>query len=158
MRTLLMGVVAALGAVFVVAAFAEESFDACAVFTQEDASKALGTAAEPEPGNPKVKRPKVVPACTYRAVKDGDKVAATVTFHFGKNNEEVLRAFEDARMRLQTKPLLISGADAFWSAKTGEMTLRKGRTWMTVAVGPAQIAQRELNDAKRLAEVLAKKL
>jgi hypothetical protein len=108
--------------------------------------------------NPRAKRPKVVPACTYSAVKDGTKLAATVTFHFGKTNEEVQRAFEDARMRLQTKPMLISGADAFWSAKTGEMTLRKGRTWMTVAVGPAQATQRELNDAKKLAEVLAKKL
>ena len=158
MRTELMVVVAALGAAVAVPAFAEESFDACAMFTQEEASRALGTAADPEPVNPKVKRPKVVPACTYRAVKDGNKVAATVTFHFGKTQEEVQRAFEDARMRLQTKPLLISGADAFWSAKTGEMTLRKGRTWMTVAVGPAQVTQRELNDAKKLAEVLAKKL
>jgi len=158
MRTQLMGVVAVLGAAVVLPAFAEESFDACAVFTQEDASKALGTAADAEPVSPKVKRPKVVPACTYHAVKDGNKVAATVTFHFGKSNEETQRAFEDARMRLQTKPLLISGADAFWSAKTGEMTLRKGRTWMTVAVGSAQVTQRELNDAKRLAEVLAKKL
>ena len=158
MRTELMAVVAALGAAMAVPAFAEESFDACSVFTQEDASKALGTAADPEPVNPKVKRPKVVPACTYHAVKDGNKVAATATFHFGKTKEEAQRAFEDARMRLQTKPLLISGADAFWSAKTGEMTLRKGRTWMTVAVGPAQVIQRELNDAKRLAEVLAKKL
>jgi hypothetical protein len=159
MRNEMMRMLAALAAAAaMVPAFAEESFDACAVFTQEDASRALGMAADPEPVNPKAKRPKMVPVCTYRAVKDGNKVAATVTFHFGKTNEEVQRAFEDARMRLQTKPLLISGADAFWSAKTGEMTLRKGRTWMTVAVGPAQITQRELNDAKRLAEALAKKL
>jgi hypothetical protein len=153
-----MAAVAVLGMACGMEAFAEEGFDACAVFTQEEASKALGSAANPEPVNPKAKRPKMVPVCSYHAVKDGTKLAATVTFHFGKSNEEVQRAFEDARMRLQTKPMLISGADAFWSARTGEMTLRKGRTWMTVAVGPAQVAQRELNDAKKLAEILAKKL
>jgi hypothetical protein len=157
MRTGLMGMVAALAAA-ALPALAEESFDACAVFTQEEASRALGSAANPEPVNPKATRPKMVPVCSYNAVKDGTKVAATVTFHFGKTNEEVQRAFEDARMRLQTKPMLISGADAFWSAKTGEMALRKGRTWMTVEVCPAQVNQRELNDAKKLAEALARKL
>src|SRR6476620_5347148 len=119
MRTRLMAVVAMLGVAFAFAAAAEESFDACAVFTPEDASKALGSAANAEPVNPKARRPKMVPVCTYQAVKDGTKVAATVTFHFGKSNEEAQRAFEDARMRLQTKPMLISGAEAFWSAKTG---------------------------------------
>ena len=131
MRTLAMAVMAVLGMACGIEAFAEESFDACAVFTQEEASKALGSAANPDPVNPKAKRPKMVPVCSYHAVKDGMKLAATVTFHFGKSNEEVQRAFEDARMRLQTKPMLISGADAFWSARSGEMTLRKGRTWKT---------------------------
>lgn len=158
MRTRMMGAAAALVACAGGVALAEESFDACAVFTQEEASRALGSAANPEPVNPKAKRPRMVPACSYNAMKDGAPIAATVTFHFGKTNEEAQRAFEDARMKLQTKPMLISGAEAFWSAKTGEMTLRKGRTWMMVAVGPAQVTQRDLNDAKRLAEVLAKKL
>ena len=36
---------------------AEEAFDACVIFTQADAEKALGTSASPEPLNPKVKRP-----------------------------------------------------------------------------------------------------
>jgi hypothetical protein len=155
-----MRAVAALGAAAVLSpAFAQESFDACSVFTQEDAQKALGglpTAGEPV--NPKVKRPRMVPVCSYSAVKEGTRVAATVSFKFGKSNEEVQRAFEDARMRFQTKPMLISGSEAFWSAKTGEMTLRKGRTWMTVAVGPAQLNLRDVNDAKKLAEILAKKL
>ena len=158
MRNELMSLAALVAAAAVVPVFAEEAFDACAVFTQEEASKALGTAAVSEPVNPRAKRPKMVPACSYNAVKDGTRIAATVTFRFGKSNEEVQKAFEDARMKLQTKPMLISGADAFWSAKTGEMTLRKGRAWMTVAVGPAQLDLRDVNDAKKLAEVLARKL
>ena len=139
-------------------AAAQESFDACAIFTPDDAKKVLGPEAAGEPVNPKVRRPKVVPVCAYNAMKDGARVAATASFRFGKTNEEVQRVFEDARMKFQTKPMLISGADAFWSSRTGEMTLRKGRTWITVAVGPREINLRDVNDAKKLAEILAKKL
>jgi hypothetical protein len=139
-------------------AAAEEGFDACAIFTHDDAKKVLGAEAAGEPVNPKARRPRIVPVCSYNAVKEGTRVAATASFRFGKTNEEVQRVFEDARMKFQTKPMLISGADAFWSSKTGEMTLRKGRTWMTVAVGPRELNLRDVNDAKKLAEILARKL
>jgi hypothetical protein len=138
---------------------AEETFDACEVFTQGDAEKALGTAAASEPVNPKVKRPKVVPACTYNGFKDGKAVAATAQFKFGKTEGDAQKAFDDARMQFQTKPMLISGTEAaFWSSKTGQMNLRKGRAWLTVSVGPQKLSERDLNDAKKLAEILAKKL
>ena len=140
------------------AALAEESFDACAVFTQEDAQKVIGKEAAGAPVNPKAKRPKMVPVCSYTAMKDGTPIAATATFKFGRTPEDVQRAFEEARMQFQTKPMLLNGVDAFWSAKTGEMTVRKGRTWMTVSVGPPQVNLRDLNEAKRLAEILARKL
>ena len=139
-------------------AWAQESFDACDVFTQEDAEKALGTTASSEPVNPKVKRPKVVANCTYNGFKDGKPVAASAQFRFGKTDSDAQKAFDDARMQFQTKPMLISGADAFWSAKTGQMNLRKGRAWLTVSVGPQKLNERDLNDAKKLAEILAKKL
>ena len=119
---------------------------------------ALGTSAAGETFNPKVKRPKVIPVCTYNGFKDGKPVAASVQFRFGKTEGDAQRAFDDARMQFQTKPMLISGADAFWSAKTGQMSLRKGRTWITVAVGPPKLSDRDLADAKKLAEILAKKL
>ena len=138
---------------------AEEAFDACEVFTQADAEKALGTTAAGEPVNPKVKRPKVVPACTYNGFKDGKAVAASAQFRFGKTEADAQKAFDDARMQFQTKPMLISGTEAaFWSAKTGQMNLRKGRTWLTVSVGPQKLSERDLNDAKKLAEILAKKM
>jgi hypothetical protein len=159
MRIGVMRMLAALGAAAVLsAAAAEESFDACAIFTLDDAKKVLGAEAAGEPVNPKAKRPKVIAVCSYNAVKDGTRVAATATFRFGKTNEDAQRAFEEARMKFQTKPMLISGVDAFWSSKTGEMTLRKGRTWMSVAVGPRELNQRDVNDAKKLAEILAGKL
>jgi hypothetical protein len=151
---------AMLGAALIVPAAwaAEETFDACEVFTQGDAELALGTSAAGETFNPKVKRPKVIPVCTYNGFKDGKPVAASVQFRFGKTEGDAQRAFDDARMQFQTKPMLISGADAFWSAKTGQMSLRKGRTWITVAVGPPKLSERDLADAKKLAEILAKKL
>src|SRR5689334_8927133 len=94
---------------------AEEAFDACEVFTQAEAEKALGTTAATDPVNPKVKRPRVIPNCTYKGFKDGKRVEATVQFRFARNDADAERAFEDARLQFQTKPMLISGAQAFWS-------------------------------------------
>ena len=135
-----------------------EDFDACNVFTQDDAEKALGAPATGEPVNPKVKRPKVVTSCTYHASKDGKSLAASAAFKVARSNDEAARAFEDARLKFQTKPMLLSGAEAFWSGKTGEMHVRKGKTWVTLAVGPAKVNEREIDQAKRLAELLVKKL
>ncbi len=153
-----MGVAMFLAAMGLPALAAEETFDACEVFTQADAEQVLGTAAATDPVNPKVKRPKVIPNCTYRAFKDGKNVSASVQFRFGKTESEAEHAFEDARMQFQTKPMLISGTQAFWSAKTGQMNLRKGRTWITVSVGGERPNDRDQGDARKLAEVLAKKL
>ena len=137
---------------------AQDAFDACTVFTADDAQKALGTQAAAEPVNPKVRRPKFVPACTYNGFKDGKPVGATVSFKVGRNNDDAQRAFEDARMQFQTKPMLLSGAEAFWSAKTGQMHVRKGRTWVTLSVGGAKPNERDIDSAKKLAEILVKKL
>lgn len=138
-------------------AAAEDAFDACTVLTAEDAEKVLGAAAAPEPVNPKAKRPKFVPNCTYSASKDGKNVAASVQFKFSRTDAEAQRAFDDARLQLQTKPMLISGADAFWSAKTGQMYVRKGRTVMTLAVGPAKLSERDIDQGKKFAELMVKK-
>ena len=137
---------------------AEEHFDACDIFTQADAEKALGTAAAPEPVNPKVRRPKVVTTCTYDGFKDGKPVAASVQFRFGRNDDEARQAFEAARLQYQTKPLLLPGAEAFWSAKTGQMNVRKGRTWLTLSIGGPKVAERDDDQAKKLAEILLPKI
>jgi hypothetical protein len=139
-------------------AAAEDAFDACNVFTAADAEAALGTTAAAEPVNPKAKRPKVVLACSYTGFKDSKPVAASAQFRFGRNESEAQRSFDDARLQFQTKPMYISGAEAFWSAKTGQLNLRKGRTWVTLAVGPAKLAERDIEQAKKLAELLVKKL
>src|SRR5262245_27049239 len=67
---------------------AQDAFDACNVFTQDDAEKALGTQAAGEPANPKVKRPKVVTSCTYAGSKDGKAVAASAQFKVSRTNDE----------------------------------------------------------------------
>jgi hypothetical protein len=156
-----MRIAALLGAAALIAApaAAQEAFDACDVFTQADAERALGTATQGEPVNPKVKRPKVVSTCTYNGFKDGKPVAASAQFRFGKNEPEAQRAFDEHRLQVQTKPLLIAGTDAaFWSSKTGQMNLRKGRTWVTMTAGPAKLNERDVDQAKKLAEILAKKI
>ena len=157
-KSFAMGVAAFLAATGLAAHAAEETFDACDVFTQAEAEKALGTTAATDPVNPKVKRPKVIPNCTYHGFKDGKAVSATVQFRFGKTEGDAERAFEDARMQFQTKPMLISGTQAFWSGKTGQMNLRKGRVWVTLSLGSAKVSERNIDDAKKLADILVKKL
>ena len=156
MRMLVL--MAAGGLLLTQAAMAQDAFDACEVFSAADAEKALGTAAAPEPANPKVKRPKVVAACAYHGFKDGKAVTAKAQFRFARSDAEANRSFEDARLQLQTKPMLMPRAEAFWSGKTGEMHLRKGRTWVTITAGPAAVNEREVESARKLAEAIAKKL
>jgi hypothetical protein len=140
------------------AALAQEPFDACNVFTPQDAEKALGAAAVGEPVNPKAKRPKVVMHCTYTANKEGKAVSAKAEFRISRSPEESQRVFDEARLVHQTKPMLLSGAEAFWAGKSGVMHARKGRTWVTITVGGAKPSERELADARKLAEILVAKL
>ena len=137
---------------------AQDAFDACSVFTQEDAGKVMGAPAAAEPANPKVKRPKVVLGCTYTSSKDGKPIAATAQFRIARTPDEAARLFDEARLQFQTKPMLISGADAFWSGKTGQMHVRKGKTWATLSVGGQKPGERDVDAAKRLAEILVAKL
>jgi hypothetical protein len=139
-------------------AWAQDGFDACALFTQADAQAAMGVAVAGEPVNPKVRRPKVVTTCTYNGFKDNKPVAAKAEFKFGRNDADAQRAFDDARLQFQTKPMFISGAEAFWSAKTGQMNVRKGRTWVAISIGGTLPKEREMDPAKKLAEILVKKL
>jgi hypothetical protein len=61
-------------------------------------------------------------------------------------------------MAVQTKPILLPGAEGFWSSKTGQMNLRKERTWVTLSVGAPKITDRDPDQARKLAELLAKKI
>lgn len=160
MRSLKITMVAAAAALATGAAWAQtpQVFDACEVFTQADAEAALGGPAQPPVENPKVRKPKVIPACTYTGTHDGKPVSATAHFRFGHNDDDTSRAFEEDRLKFQTKPLLIRGVDgAFWS-RAGEMNIRKGRTWVALAIGPKQPAERDMEVARKAAESLAKKL
>jgi hypothetical protein len=149
---------AALAAWAALGAGAQDTFDACEVFTQADAQKVLGANVDPEPVNPKVKRPKVIPTCTWWSSKDGKPVSAAATFRFAKTEAEAQRAFDDEKLKFQTKPMLIGGASAFWSAKQGAFQFLKGRTWVVVAVGGAKPAERDAEASRKVAEILLKKL
>lgn len=158
MRNTTAAAVMAVFALVAMPAAAQDAFDACTVFTQEDAEKALGTNADPEPVNPKAKRPRVVLACAYHGNKEGKPVSATAQFRFARTQDEQARAFDEARLQHQTKPMLLTGAEAFWAGKAGQMHVRKGRAWFTLTVGSANVREREFEAAKRLAETLVKKL
>lgn len=149
---------AALLAVGTTGALAQDAFDACEVFTQADAQNALGMNVEPEPVNPKARKPKVIATCTWWAAKDGKPISASANFRFARTEGDAQRAFGEEKLKFQSKPMLIGDATAFWSAKQGVVQLLKGRTWVVVAVGGAKPAERDAETAKKVAEVLEKKL
>jgi len=149
---------AALVAAWTTGALAQDAFDACEVFTQAEAQKALGIAVEPEPVNPKARRPKVIATWTWGVSKDGSPVSVSVTCRFARNDGDAERAFGEEKLKFQSKPMLIGNATAFWSAKQGVVQLLKGRTWIVVAVGGAKPAERDAEAARKVAEALEKKL
>lgn len=158
MRTVRVVVVAALLAACSAGARAQEAFDACELFTEEEAKAALGGNAEPEPQSARTRRARFVPTCTWWTSKDGKSITATATFRFARSVSEVQPAFDEERLTHQTKPLLIEGAPAFWSAKQGTLQVLKGRVWLVVTVGGTKPAEREEEPARKLAEALVKKL
>ena len=149
---------AALLAVGTTGALAQDAFDACEVFTQADAKNALGMNVDPEPVNPKARRPKVISTCTWWATKDGKPISASANFRFARSDGDAQRAFGEEKLKFQSKPMLIGDATAFWSAKQGVVQLLKGRTWVVVTVGGAKPAERDAEAARKVAEVLEKKL
>jgi len=158
MRKTITMTAAALAAWAAVGAGAQDTFDACEIFTQADAQKVLGANVDPEPVNPKVKRPKVISTCTWWSSKDGKPVSASANFRFARTEADAQRAFDDEKLKFQSKPMLIGGATAFWSAKQGALQLLKGRTWLVVAVGGAKPAERDADASRKVAEILVKKL
>lgn len=157
-RTICSLVVAALLAAFPAGAWAQEAFDACELFTESEAKLALGGNAEPEPQSARTRRARFVPTCTWWTSKDGKSITATATFRFARSEADARPAFDEERLEHQTKPLLIDGAPAFWSAKQGVLQVLKGRVWLVVTVGGAKPAEREEDAARKLAEALVKKL
>lgn len=149
---------AAAAALLAAASAHAQDFDACTVFTQEDAQVAIGVPVTPEPVNPKVKRPKVVTGCSYFASKDGKVTTASVQFRFGKTDAEAKSAFDAARLQFQSKPMLMGESAAFWSAKQGQLYVLKGRTWLMIAVGTEKITERNPDGARKLAELLLRKI
>jgi hypothetical protein len=158
MRTTALTAAAMLAAGAATGAFAQAGFDACDVFTQAEAQKALGVPAEPEPVNPKAKKPKVVPTCTWLATKDGKPISASATFRFARTEADAQRAFEEEKLKFQSKPMLIGAATAFWSAKQGALQFLKGGTWVVITVGGTKPAERDPDVARKIAEILEKKL
>src|SRR4029078_7657902 len=90
--------------------------------------------------------------------KDGRSLLASAQFRFARTEADMRQSFGDARMELQTKPLSIGGPGAVCGGKTGQLHMRKGRTWVTLSVGPEKPGDRDVEAARKLAETIPKKL
>jgi hypothetical protein len=143
-------------------AFAQgpKEFNACAVFTEEDAGKVLGAAAEAEAakGKPPKNPPKFVPTCTYNAVVEGKPQFASVNFRFARTPAEAAASFKETRLEVRGKPVIINGHDAFWHPKMALLHMVKGATWVVIAAGPPKENERQPEQARKLAEILIPKI
>jgi hypothetical protein len=133
------------------AAFAQgkDAFDACQVLTQADAEKALGKAVA-VPELPKGKKPVASATCTWMAGED----SVSAQFIGGKTDADVKKAFDEMRLQYQTKPVMMTGMEGFWSAKTGKFYALKGRTAVIVGLGSPKLNERDADKSRKLAESL----
>jgi uncharacterized glyoxalase superfamily protein PhnB len=137
-----------------------KDFDACRIFTAEDAEKALAVAVKKDVVNSKVKnKDKAVMACSYSSESGDAKPlqVAAVLFRFARSDEEAKRIFSESRLEVRGRPMIIARADTFWDEKLGQLNVLKGNVWLTVNAGPAGLQKREPEAAKKLAEALIPK-
>ena len=116
------------------------------------------TRKKPSRASRQAARTAAKPVDAIRLLKEDHRQVQGWFKEFGKTEADAQRAFEEERLKFQTKPMLFGGASAFWSAKQGQLHALKGRTWLTVTVGTAKPVEREPEAARRLAEQLLKKL
>lgn len=152
---LVMGLVATNAAV----AQEPKEFDACRVFTSQDAEKVLGVIVTQDVVNSKAKV-KVVLACNYTSTSGDARTlqVAGASFRFAHNDDEAKRSFSEARHGVRGKPMIVAGKDAFWIEKLGQLNVLKGNTWLTVSAGPVGMQGRDATPAIKLAEILLPKI
>jgi hypothetical protein len=138
------------------AAAQSKDFNACALFTAEDAAAALGAPAEPEVV--KGKPPRIQPNCQYTAALDGKPLIAAVQFRFFKSSAEALAVLKESRLEARGRPFIIGGQDAYWHPKLAHLVIAKGSALITVTAGPAKEAERLPDPARKAVERLLPKL
>jgi uncharacterized glyoxalase superfamily protein PhnB len=138
-----------------------KDFDACRIFTAEDAEKALAVAVKKDVVNNKARsKDKAVMACSYSSEPGDAKPpqAAAVLFRFARSDEEAKRMFSESRLEVRGRPMIIARADTFWDEKSGQLNVLKGNVWLTVNAGPPGQQKREPEAAKKLAAALIPKI
>lgn len=138
-----------------------KDFDACSIFTAEDAEKALAVAVTKDIVNSKVKsKDKAVMTCSYSSESGDAKPlqVAVVLFRFARSDEEAKRTFSESRLAVRGRAMIIARADTFWDEKLGQLNVLKGNVWLTVSAGPAGQQKREPEAAKKLAQALIPKI
>ena len=133
-----------------------KEFNACAIFTAEDAAKAIGAPAEQE--EVKGKPAKVIASCSYSGTFEGKQQLANVQFRFGRTPAEAAASFRESRLEVRGKPVIINGHDAYWHAKLGQLHLVKGATWLVITVGSFKENERQPEQARKLAELMLPKI
>lgn len=131
-------------------------FNACLLFTADDAKAVLGAVAEAEVL--KSKPAKVQPNCVYTATVDGKPQMLSVQFKFFRSNAEAVAAVKEARLEARGRPLILEGQDAYWHPKQAHLVVTKGNSVVTITAGPARENERVPELARKAAERLLPKL
>lgn len=135
---------------------ASREFNACSLFTADDAAAVLGTSVEQEVF--KTKAPKVQPNCVYTGKVDGKASVISVQFRFFRSPQEAVAALKDARLEGRGQPLILGGQDAYWHPKQAYLVITKGNSVVTITAGPSRENERLPELARKAAERLLPKL
>lgn len=135
---------------------AGRDFNACALFTVEDATAVLGASAEQEVF--KSKAPRVQPNCVYTANADGKAQVVSVQFRFFRSAQEAVAALREARLESRGQPLILAGQDAYWHPKQALLVVTKGNSIVTITAGPTRESERVPELARKAAALLLPKL
>jgi hypothetical protein len=127
-------------------------FNACLLFTAEDAGSVLGGPAEQE--LVKGKAPKTSTQCVYLRQNAGRTLTASANFRFFRSSGEALATLKESRLEVRGRPLIINGQDAYWHPKAAHLVVAKGNAVVVLQVGSPTETERDPEVARKAAERL----
>lgn len=143
-----------------------KSKSACQIFTLADAKKVLGPGAK---GGPPVSsnssKDLAVSACTYTSGASGNAPMAgiknaSLLVQTPKNDQGIKANQKQFGTDKPADAVDVSGygQQAYWDPQYGQLNILKNNKWYIVSNGPVTPADRTLDQAKNMADLLINKL
>jgi hypothetical protein len=139
---------------------------ACTIFTITDAKKILGNSAKGgEAGTNKTSADMQSSACSYEQVtssklQSADENTASLLVRTPQSEKGILSNNNQFGPLKPADAIAVDGygSSAYWSPQLGQLNILKQNSWYIVSNGPIKPADRTLDEAKQLADILIDKM